>query len=237
MPKVVDHDERRKHIAHAVLGVVAREGVRGVTIRHVAEEADWSVGVLSHYFVDKQALLIAALREATAVVAERMYATAAIADPIERIRALLEAGMPLDDERTATCRIFYYFQAEGVVDDDLSAELARNYAAWRGAVRAAVISAQALGRFADLEPGALAESLVGLAEGLGVQGMFDGKAMPPARLRQRLSQTLHRLSSLSSGKQTQVQPTARFTQRRGPPSPPSPLAPNAGRARGGDKRR
>jgi AcrR family transcriptional regulator len=194
MPKLVDHEERRRHIAHAVLGVVAREGVRGVTIRHVAAEAEWSVGVISHYFEDKQALLIAAFREATGTVARRMMATGAIRDPVDRIRALLEAGMPLDAERTATCRIFYYFQAEGVVDEALSAELARNYAAWRGAVRKAIIAAQAEGHFTTFEPAALAESLVGVAEGLGVQGMFDAKTMPPARLRLRLADMIEHLT-------------------------------------------
>jgi AcrR family transcriptional regulator len=198
MPKIVDHDERRKHIAHAVLDVVAREGVRGVTIRHVAEEADWSVGVISHYFEDKQALLIAALRAATETVGRRMLDTVAIKDPIERIRALLEAGMPLDPELTATCRIFYYFQAEGVVDDALSGELARNYAAWRAGVRKAVSDAQAQGHFATHDPAALAESLVALAEGLGVQGMFDPKTMPPARLRQRLARTVEQLANATA---------------------------------------
>lgn len=198
MPKIVDHDERRNHIAHAVLDVVAREGVRGVTIRQVAEEADWSVGVISHYFEDKQALLIAALRAATETVGRRMMETVAIKDPIERIRALLEAGMPLDAERTATCRIFYYFQAEGVVDEALSAELARNYGAWRSGVRKAISDAQGRDHFASHDPTALAESLVALAEGLGVQGMFDPKAMPPARLRQRLARTVEHLAGATA---------------------------------------
>ncbi|MEQ1756199.1 MAG: TetR/AcrR family transcriptional regulator [Micropepsaceae bacterium] len=200
MPKIVDHDARRQLIARAVLNVVAREGVRGVTIRHVAGEGDWSVGVLSHYFEDKQALLVAALREATGTVSARMHATASIRNSCERIRALLEAGMPLDAERVATCRIFYYFQAEGVVDEDLSQELARNYAAWRSAVRKAVVASQAVGLFAAHEPGALAESLVGLAEGLGVQSMFDPRTMTSARLRQRLSRVIdHLAGDASSG--------------------------------------
>jgi hypothetical protein len=125
-----------------------------------------------------------------------MIATEAILDPIERVKAMLEAGMPLDAERTATCRIFYYFQAEGVVDGDLSLELARNYAAWRDVIRELVAQAQLQGRFAGLDPRALAESLVGLAEGLGVQGMFDAKALPPSLLRQRLARTLDYLAGV-----------------------------------------
>jgi AcrR family transcriptional regulator len=207
MPKIVDHGERRDHFAHAVLNVVAREGVRGVTIRRVAEEAKCSVGVLSHYFEDKQALLVAALRRATSEVTARMIETESIADPVERIRATLEAGMPLDAERTATCRIFYYFQAEGIVAEGFGDELARNYAAWRDVVRELIEKAQLRGCFAGLEPAALAESLVGLAEGLGVQGMFDAKALPPARLRQRLARTLDYLAAA----RPQTQPARRRT--------------------------
>ena len=40
-------DERRKHIAQAVLGVVAREGVNGVTVRTVAQKTAWSAGIVA----------------------------------------------------------------------------------------------------------------------------------------------------------------------------------------------
>jgi len=194
MPKLVDRDERRSAIAKAVLRVVAREGVRGVTIRRAAEEAGWSIGVINHYFADKQALLVATLREATEGVGVRMDETQALKRGLDRIRALLEAGMPLDDERTATCRIFFYFWAEGVVDPAFNAELARYYAWWRDEVKAAIELAQAQGRFVAQNPGELAETLVAVAEGLGVQGMFDPAKMTPERLRRRLAAAIERLA-------------------------------------------
>jgi len=187
MPKIVDHDERRREIADAVLRLVAREGVRGASLRSVAEEAGCSTGMIHHYCGDKQALLLVALREATRVVAERMASIQHLKSGDDRIQALLEAGMPLDGERAATCRIFYHLSAEGITDAELGAELAGYYAAWRGALGTAIEDAQRDGRFTAFDAAVLADSLVGLAEGLGIQGMFDPSTMHPERLRRDLA--------------------------------------------------
>jgi AcrR family transcriptional regulator len=197
MPKIVDHDERRRDIAHAVLRVIARDGVRGADIRTVARDAGWSTGVIGHYFGDKQSLLIGALREAADTVADRMRAISRLGDSAERVRALLEAGMPLDEERAATCRIFYHFSSDGVSDPAFRAELASYYAQWRNAVADAVGEAQTGGQFCGLDPVELAESLVALAEGLGIQCLFDPEIMSPDRLRDRLSGMIRRLQSWS----------------------------------------
>lgn len=187
-------DERRDQIARAVLAIVARDGVHSVTIRNVAETTGWSAGAVALDFEDKRALLLAALRSATEAVARRMMETAEIADPIDRVFQLLEAGMPLDAERLASCRIFYHFQAEGIADDTLGGGVARNYVAWRAAVRKAIADAQKEDHFLAHRAGELAETLVGLAEGLGIQGMCDPKALPPARLRKRLAHAIEHLA-------------------------------------------
>lgn len=195
MPKIVDHEERRRDIAKAVLRVVAREGVRGANLRSVANAAGWSTGVINHYFGSKQALLVAALREAARSVGDQMTSIQLLESGGDRVRALLEAGMPLDDERSATCRIFFHFTAEGIVDPELGAELASYYAWWRAYVQTAVEHAQLQGQFASFDARALSESLVGLAEGLGVQGMFDAATMNPERLRLHLAVMIERLGS------------------------------------------
>jgi AcrR family transcriptional regulator len=195
VPKIVDHDERRRDIAHAVLRVIARDGVRGADLRTVARDAGWSTGVISHYFGDKQGLLVGALREAAGTVADRMRAISRMGDCAGRVRALLEAGMPLDEERAATCRIFYHFSSDGVSDPAFRAELANYYAWWRDAVAIAVEEAQRSGLFPGHDPVELAESLVALAEGLGIQSLFDPATMPPDRLRDRLLGMVARLQS------------------------------------------
>ena len=195
MPKIVDRDARQREIARAVLRVVAREGVRGVTIREAAHEAGWSTGVIHHYFGDKQGLLVGAVNEAGRLVSERIAEVLTRADPMDRLLALLEAGMPLDDERAAMCRIFFYFWSEGIADATLGAALAEYYALWRDDVRATIQAAQADGRFAGHDPARLSQSLVGLAEGLGVQSMFDPVAVPATMLRDHLTEVVGRLAA------------------------------------------
>jgi DNA-binding transcriptional regulator YbjK len=50
MPRVVDHDARRRDIAAALLAVAARDGHDGVNSRAVARELGVAVGSLWHYF-------------------------------------------------------------------------------------------------------------------------------------------------------------------------------------------
>jgi len=194
VPKIVDRDARRSEIAHAVLRVVARDGVRGVTIRNVAREAGWSTGVIQHYFGDRQGLLMGALHEAGQGVSSLIERLAAIDDPMERLLSLLEAGLPLDHERQAMCRIFFYFWSEGIADPELGAALAAYYALWRGDVQSAIRDAQAVGQFTGHDPVRLAEWLVGLADGLGVQSMFDPITLRPSLLREHLADLVLRLA-------------------------------------------
>ncbi len=57
MPKVVDHDERRRQIATAVSDIAATRGLSDVSFREVAARAGVSVSLVQHYFGDKANLL------------------------------------------------------------------------------------------------------------------------------------------------------------------------------------
>jgi AcrR family transcriptional regulator len=195
MPKIVDHDERRAHIAAAVLRVIARDGVKGADLRSVAKEAGCSTGVIAHYVGDKQALLLGALREAMNHVARAMADVAEGQSGMARLVAMLEAGMPLDAERAASCRIFYHFAAEGMNDATLAGELASYYDWWRREVGDVVESLQADGHFVGQDPSALAETLVGLAEGLAIQGVFAADPAQTMRLSGRLADAIARFDA------------------------------------------
>ena len=57
MPKIVDHQQRRRDIAAAAWRVIARHGTLGVTLRSIAEEAGFANGALKPYFPTKDSLL------------------------------------------------------------------------------------------------------------------------------------------------------------------------------------
>lgn len=61
MPKLINHEERKQEIARAVWSVLAREGIRGVSVRAVAAEAGISAGSLRHVFPSHEEMMIFSL--------------------------------------------------------------------------------------------------------------------------------------------------------------------------------
>jgi len=58
VPKVVDHEQRRKRIAEAAWHIIDKEGIEHATIRAVAAAAGLSPGALRHYFSTQDELLL-----------------------------------------------------------------------------------------------------------------------------------------------------------------------------------
>jgi AcrR family transcriptional regulator len=91
VPKEVDHLARRRELADAACRVIARNGLEGTTLAHVAEESGWSIGSIRYYFPNKDELVAAVLWR----VAERVD---------DRIRRRA-GGMTLSDLRTAATEL------------------------------------------------------------------------------------------------------------------------------------
>ena len=58
----VDHDSRREEVAGAAAALIANEGLEALTTRALAKALGCSIGVLSHYFNNKEDIVIAAFR-------------------------------------------------------------------------------------------------------------------------------------------------------------------------------
>jgi AcrR family transcriptional regulator len=119
MPKRVDPEERRRSIADALMRVASSRGLEAVSLRHVAEEAGATAGLVQHYFRTKDEMMLFALE----VVSERAEARieAAVAalgpgpTPRTLVRAMLLEILPLDDARRADGRVALAFMAYAAV--------------------------------------------------------------------------------------------------------------------------
>jgi DNA-binding transcriptional regulator YbjK len=109
MPKLVDHDERRRLIAQATWRVISRDGVRAASVRTVAAEAGLSAGALRHYFDDHPSLLLFAAQHSLELMAGRVLAHLAApeVDPRTAVQAVLEELLPLDAQRTAESTVYF----------------------------------------------------------------------------------------------------------------------------------
>lgn len=120
MPRVVDHEERRRELAEAVWRVILRDGVEGVSVREVAVEAGWSAGSLRHYLGTKEELLASAARLLEERVVERNNDRPDGLSPRESVRALLCVVLPLDEERRVEVRIWLAFANRSLVDPKIA---------------------------------------------------------------------------------------------------------------------
>ena len=62
MPRIIDHDARRRQILEDSLGLFSTESYAGLGMRHLAKSLGVSTGTLYHYFPNKPLLFEAMLR-------------------------------------------------------------------------------------------------------------------------------------------------------------------------------
>ncbi|MDI6104062.1 TetR/AcrR family transcriptional regulator [Actinoplanes sp. NEAU-A12] len=139
MPKVVDHDQRRADLVRAVWAVIGLHGIEGATVRRVAEQAGVSMGGLRYYFDSQQGLLrFAALAVAGNVSARVRALLQSDSDAANRARLLLEAMLPVDQERRVEADVWLAFLIRSRVDDALEELRSKAWTGTRHICRLAV---------------------------------------------------------------------------------------------------
>ncbi len=182
MPRMVDHEQRRRQITDAVRRVMVRGGLEAVTFQTVATEAGISVRLVQYYFGTKQDFLLATHRsvmtDAGARFAARWATLGDDATPREAIRAVLTELLPLDDRRREEAFVLGAFGWAAITGSGITAE--DTFAAPRAL---ATIVADQLRRDAPDSPSVdLDADLVLMAIGGLAQGMLQGYGSPDSAL-------------------------------------------------------
>ncbi len=200
MPKRVDHEERRRQIAEALLRTAAARGLHATGMREVAAEAGVSLRLVQYYFGTKEELLLAAMQHLAAQFVGRVQArikrikeTEDPVNPRDVIAAILTEGLPADDERRTFIVLYTAYFALSLTEPALaSAPLVRNSSAVIDVVAAQLRAAQAGGGTpAHLDPDLEALSLLAMSAGLGTSVL--GGQSSPAQAQAVIDYHLHRL--------------------------------------------
>jgi AcrR family transcriptional regulator len=179
VPKIVDHEQRRRELAEAVWQVIRRTGVDGASVRTVAQEAGWSAGALRHYFRTQSELLDFAIDLAAERIRQRISALELADDPRRAVEQLLSELLPLDDERRAENEVWLAFTAHALIDPQLRVRRAEIDDELRAAALRAV---EMLGLPAGRERALEAERLHALLDGLALHGAMRPERLPPRRI-------------------------------------------------------
>ncbi|MQY17774.1 TetR/AcrR family transcriptional regulator [Nocardia macrotermitis] len=126
MPRLVDHEQRRRQITDAVRRVIVEGGLPAVTFQSVAAEARISVRLVQYYFGTKREFLLATHRsvmmDAGARFARRWSELGADVTPREAVRAVLVELLPLDPQRREEAVVLGAFGWANLTGQGIAAE-------------------------------------------------------------------------------------------------------------------
>lgn len=181
MPKIVDHDIRRRQIVDAAWRVIAREGLDQATVRQIAGEAGCSSGVLAHYFKDKDDLLVHALQFSHEAIDERSKSALRRASSYTALLELLLDNLPLDDQRRFETRIEMSFWGRALVSQELAEVQRSNADALRQLIRSLVVASREELGAGRCDPELIVDALHGLIDGLSLHALLYPNIMTPHR--------------------------------------------------------
>ena len=105
----MSQQDRRIEVSAAAWRVIVREGLDRTSIRAIARELDCTTGVVTHYFRNKQELILFALNQVTENLKQAMQEVAEQPPSIERLVQMLSAFLPLDTKRQEILKVWVAF--------------------------------------------------------------------------------------------------------------------------------
>lgn len=138
VPRVVDHDERRRQIAEALLVVAARDGHESVTSRAVAKELGIATGSLWHYFDGFDDVIRAAAAEVTRRTDVRIEAATADLRGLPRLHAIMREVLPVDEGTRTEAHVVVGFWGRLATLASTPDAAAPTLATWQDSIREAL---------------------------------------------------------------------------------------------------
>jgi AcrR family transcriptional regulator len=134
-PRVPEENARireatRARLVEAALGLFARHGYAGTTVRMIARAAGVSTGLLYAYFESKEGLLRAIFEESMAEVRASFAEAEADGPPAQRIERLVRASFRIVRSREAFWRLSYGVRMQAAVLEELDEQTG----AWTGEI-------------------------------------------------------------------------------------------------------
>lgn len=194
MPKIVDHDQRRREIIAATWQVIARNGLNGTTMREVARASGYANGAIGHYFRDKDHLLLSAQEHIYQQTNRRAEAALARLTGIAALRALCVEILPLDEERLLEARIVVAFWERAAAFPHMAAVFERQLTTWREQFHDYLRQGRNSGEVTTATPDeAISDEMLNMLMGAQATALLLPQQNTPKRLLAVLDQALARL--------------------------------------------
>jgi AcrR family transcriptional regulator len=176
MPKLVDHQARRREIIEATWELIAEQGIDNVSVRDIATAASYAApGALNHYFRSKDELLAAAYQLVCDRTDERIAHVTAGRTGLAALEPMCGEIVPADPLTRIEARVALSFWQRAQHEEALRSIGRTALASWKRQIAGHLEAAVADGEIRPVTPSLVAEQLIALMMGLHVTSMLDGE--------------------------------------------------------------
>ncbi len=177
--------DRRHDVSEAAWRVIVREGLDRTSMRAIAHELGCTTGVVTHYFRDKQDLILFALHQVTQALLQGMQSAQQQPLGYDRLVAVLLTFLPLDAERQNILQVWVAFLGYAIGRPELMAEHQRSAGELRALIMEELQALQAAQHLrADIDPAVEANTLLALVNGIGLDSLIQAQCLSPVQQQQ-----------------------------------------------------
>jgi AcrR family transcriptional regulator len=164
----MSYDERRNEVAKAAWQVIVRDGLDRTSMRAIAQELGASTGVVTHYFRDKEALILFALERVFEHVLEDMKIAAQGQPGIDGFAQMICTALPLEMSEKDDWKVWVAFLGYSIGREHLVQEHRKRYDLLRQIIAQELANLQAANLIrADIDLMLEANAIVALVDGIG----------------------------------------------------------------------
>ncbi|MFS0893107.1 TetR/AcrR family transcriptional regulator [Microbacterium sp. 179-I 3D3 NHS] len=180
MPKIIDHDQRRRDIVEVAKRIILKGGFEAATMRSIAAEAGFANGALKHYFPGKESI-VAATFEAVLLEhdtwLQQSISEGTTAD--EMLRQVLEGTLPSGADEIASGRVLLALWEYAMSNEALTELYRTHLGRWRAMLVTRMEAARDAGAIRDQDYGPLADEFISVAVGATVINLMhpDGERL------------------------------------------------------------
>lgn len=205
MPKIVDHDQRRRELVEATLRIIVRQGLARATLRDIATEAGFANGAIKSYFASKSDLLAATYLFVYEATNRRVELSTAHVRGIAALRAFADEVLPVTPELHDEARVVLSFLAEVAQSPEHARTTRGTMALWRTWILGWLRQADADEELAaEVVPEPAADVLLTYLLGAQTTAIIGGDAFDFAGFRKQLDYVIGRMSAEPSGENDQL---------------------------------
>ncbi len=202
MAGTVERGNKRPSLVEAAARIFAEKGYASTRVADIAARAGVGKGTVYEYFASKEELLFAVFESINEDITSRLHAVLDGEEPArERLAKVLRLAARLISEQVDLQPVVVDFWAAsrgGGFESHYREAVLASYAAYRTLIADFIRSGQAGGEFrAEIDPEAVAATVVAAADGLGMQLYFD-RSIDPNRITETFGDLLYESLTLET---------------------------------------